>query len=274
MIHRNRFAVVVARRKQRKREARRATVKAELARRDQEVAAHGDPAHLQHRRLLEQFRSELAAGKVKLPKYRSNAASRVKVCVRKRPLLDAQKEEREADVLSTVDQHTLLCHEPRTGVDGRQTLDNQPFLFDAVFGDESSGADVYGRAVGGEMEELLEPIFSSSGKGRVDNPRLTVFAYGQTGSGKTYTMSALTEAVLGRLLDAAAGVCATGRKASLSLSYYEIYMAKPYDLLSGHAACKMQEDAGGQCHITGLREVSCTRHLFTYSYSAFAMKRF
>ena len=237
-------------------QARRATVKAELARRDQEVAAHGDPAHLQHRRLLEQFRSELAAGKVKLPKYRSNAASRVKVCVRKRPLLGAQKEEREADVLSTVDEHTLLCHEPRTGVDGRQTLDNQPFLFDAVFGDESSGADVYGRAVGGEMEELLEPIFSSSGKGRVDNPRLTVFAYGQTGSGKTYTMSALTEAVLGRLLDAAAGVCATGRRASLALSYYEIYMAKPYDLLSGHAACKMQEDAGGQCHITGLREVS------------------
>ena len=92
----------------------------------------------------------------------------------------------------------------------------------------------------------------------------TIFAYGQTGSGKTYTMSALTEAVLGRLLDAAAGVCATGRKASLALSYYEIYMAKPYDLLSGHAACKMQEDAGGQCHITGLREVSSAWRLASF----------
>ena len=81
---------------------------------------------------------------------------------------------------------------------------------------------------GPEVEELLNPIFSSSVSGRGGGPsRLTVFAYGQTGSGKTYTMGALTEAVLGRLLDAATGVSATGRQARLGLSYYEIYMAKP-----------------------------------------------
>ena len=84
---------------------------------------------------------------------------------------------------------------------------------------------------GHEVEELLRPVFSSAGaassRGGGGPARLTVFAYGQTGSGKTYTMSALTEAVLGRLLDAATGVSATGRQAQLGLSYYEIYMAKP-----------------------------------------------
>ncbi len=83
---------------------------------------------------------------------------------------------------------------------------------------------------GPELEELLDPVFSSSGAapGRGSGPsRLTVFAYGQTGSGKTYTMGALTEAVLGRLLDAATGVSSTGRQVKLGLSYYEIYMAKP-----------------------------------------------
>eukprot|EP01043_Picozoa_sp_COSAG02_P041010 COSAG02_NODE_3364_length_6867_cov_46.734634_6_plen_44_part_01 len=42
---------------------------------------------------------------------------------------------------------------------------------------------------GPELEELLDPVFSSSGAapGRGGGPsRLTVFAYGQTGSGKTY----------------------------------------------------------------------------------------
>ena len=90
--------------------------------------------------------------------------------------------------------------------------------------------------MGAEIEELLSPIFSSSGaaaRAGGGPSRLTVFAYGQTGSGKTYTMGALTEAVLGRLLDAATGVSATGRQARLGLSYYEIYMAKPYDLLNG-----------------------------------------
>jgi hypothetical protein len=87
---------------------------------------------------------------------------------------------------------------------------------------------------GPEVEDLLAPNVSSGGgggsgggSGGSGTPRLTVFAYGQTGSGKTYTMGALTEAVLGRLLDAAAGVCATGRRAKLGISYYEIYMSKP-----------------------------------------------
>ena len=66
----------------------------------------------------------------------STAAARVvsrSACASRRAL------KAEPGVLSTVDEH--LLYEPRTGVDGRQTLDNQPFLFD-VFGDES--ADIYG----------------------------------------------------------------------------------------------------------------------------------
>ena len=252
-------AVLAVQEMERKRDARRAVALAQKEKNAAEVAEHGDVKNLHYRQQLDDFREQLAAGNapIKIPKYRRKADSRVKVCVRKRPLLGAQQEDTAFDVLSCLGGNTLLCHEPRAGVDGRQTFEHTPFLFDAVFGGDDGGAEVYARSVGPEVEELLEPVFSSSGdRGSGSNPRLTVFAYGQTGSGKTYTMGALTEMVLGRLLDAAAGVCATGRRATLGLSYYEIYMAKPYDLLNGRKPCKTQEDAAGQCQVTGLTEVA------------------
>jgi hypothetical protein len=43
-------------------------------------------------------------------------------------------------VLSCVDQHTLLCHEPRVNVRSEQSLTHHPFLFDEVLGDDDDGA--------------------------------------------------------------------------------------------------------------------------------------
>ena len=189
----------------------------------------------------------------------------VLVVVRVRPL--SEHEIKTRDDLEAVSPVKLAPEECVKVLNSKSLVcSGKQFTYDACFNEESSQTEVYERSGRMVLGKVLEGFNGC------------VFAYGQTGSGKTYTMSALTEAVLGRLLDAAAGVrrrtlcesfkktsskilsprqvCATGRRASLALSYYEIYMAKPYDLLSGHAACKMQEDAGGQRHITGLREVS------------------
>lgn len=142
-------AVLAVQEMERKREARRAKALSEKNRRAAEIAEHGDVKNLHYRRQLDEFRQQLAAGKsgISLPSYRRKADSRVKVCVRKRPLLGAQQEDTAFDVLSTIGEHTLLCHEPREGVDGRQTFEHHPFLFDAVFGDSDGGAEVYERAV-------------------------------------------------------------------------------------------------------------------------------
>ena len=43
-----------------------------------------------------------------------------------------RQEDTSFDVLSTLGEHTLLCHEPREGVDGRQTFEHHPFLFDGA----------------------------------------------------------------------------------------------------------------------------------------------
>ncbi len=142
-------AVLAVQEMERKREARRAKALSEKNRKEAEIAEHGDVKNLHYRRQLDEFRQQLDAGKsgITLPKYRRKADSRVKVCVRKRPLLGAQQEDTAFDVLSTIGGHTLLCHEPRQGVDGRQTFEHHPFLFDAVFGDSDGGAEVYQRAV-------------------------------------------------------------------------------------------------------------------------------
>eukprot|EP01043_Picozoa_sp_COSAG02_P011260 COSAG02_NODE_412_length_22836_cov_41.209966_4_plen_932_part_00 len=142
-------AVLAVQEMEKKREARRAKALRERNRKEAEIAEHGDVKNLHYRRQLDEFRQQLDAGKsgISLPKYRRKAESRVKVCVRKRPLLGAQQEDTAFDVLSTIGGHTLLCHEPRQGVDGRQTFEHHPFLFDAVFGDSDGGAEVYERAV-------------------------------------------------------------------------------------------------------------------------------
>ena len=94
-----------------------------------ELAECGDKEVMICVRLLEQFHADIKSKKFQLPKYQRSSASRVKVCVRKRPLLAAQQEESAFDVLSCIDRHTLLCHEPRMNVRSEQSLSHQVGAF-------------------------------------------------------------------------------------------------------------------------------------------------
>jgi len=106
---------------------------------------------------------------------------------------------------------------------------------------------------------------------------LTCFAYGQTGSGKTYTMTAITSLVMDNLFSAGefgldsplliVVVCALSKQQRLSVgapgdedepllgtslfasvSFYEIYMGKVYDLLNNRAQLKVLEDSKVRKH--------------------------
>jgi hypothetical protein len=102
------------------------------------------------------------------------ATSRIRVCVRKRPMLKPERLARDFDVVDVTAGGTCVTvHEPKTRVDLSKALDAQSFSFDAVFGERDGNDAVFGAAVSPLIEHAL-------GGGTA-----TVFAFGQTGSGKS-----------------------------------------------------------------------------------------
>tara|TARA_R110002050_G_scaffold57367_2_gene128732 strand:+ start:265 stop:711 length:447 start_codon:yes stop_codon:yes gene_type:complete len=90
----------------------------------------------------------------------------VQVVVRCRP---PTKEETAHQVIE--------CGQNTVNVGGRVAKHlRKSFLFDGVFGPDSTQNDVFASAVSPIVEEVLEGY------------NCTVFAYGMTGTGKTYTM--------------------------------------------------------------------------------------
>ena len=208
---------------------------------------HGQVFH----RCLARFNDNLARGKVKVPAFKART-SRISVCVRKRPLSRKEASNDCFDVVSCVDAHALVCHEPRTNVDLHKTLVDHTFCFDRVFGEESATADIYAAMVAPEVERM-EVALAGAAAGRARRgavANLTVFAYGQTGSGKTHTMEPIYET-------AVAAVFAAGRAAGylLAVSFFEIYQGKAYDLLGARRRCEVQEDKHGNVQIVGMTEV-------------------
>jgi len=235
-----------------KRQERRAAAGRERARREAEVAEHGDQPNLLFRRLIKEFRTEIAEGRRTLSGAGAAGGSvagrgRLLVAVRKRPLLD-HREGDEYDVLTTVGPCALIAHEPRTKMDMTQTMEHHQFLFDRVFDEHASTADVYHEAVAPSLHATLESQLSG------DRGNLTVFAYGQTGSGKTFTM----EPIYAQTVQEALHACAQYRGVQLSISFFEIYCAKVFDLLRGRAEVRTLEDARGEIQVENLAEEPVT----------------
>lgn len=86
---------------------------------------------------------------------------------------------------------------------------------------------------------------------------MTCFAYGQTGSGKTFTMEGVQEHAVGDLFQGADIMLEdTGRRFGFTISYFEIYGGKLYDLLNNHATLAAQEDKSGRIVVAGIHEAT------------------
>ena len=102
--------------------------------------------------------------------------TKIRVCVRKRPMSQKEREHKEFDVADTMSTKKIRVHEPRTKVDLTQYVVTHDFMFDEVFDESVSTSEIYEKTA----RELVGSIFRGG--------KATCFAYGQTGSGKTYTM--------------------------------------------------------------------------------------
>ncbi|KAJ0420185.1 P-loop containing nucleoside triphosphate hydrolase protein [Aspergillus carlsbadensis] len=198
----------------------------------------------------------------------------VRVVARVRPLLKA---ERDIDVIlhtgskqGKADRKTSQETSKLAALRDRDTLVRIPnpkneneeysFQFNAVYDAEAS------------QQELFEAEVSPTIKHLFNGFDVTLFAYGVTGTGKTHTMrggkSLAERGVIPRLLS---GVYRRSRKiekdsngetsVNVSLSYYEIYNDKVFDLFEPPEKRTIAglplRDNGGKTVVVGLTEKPC-----------------
>lgn len=113
-------------------------------------------------------------------------------------------------------------------------IDNTEFKFDNSFSHDQSNEELYFF----QVRPILDLIFNQG--------IVTIFAYGQTGSGKTYTMNGLQDTAVKDLFDRGIDYWENHqRNFTVTVSMYEIYGGKLYDLLNDHQVLKLQEDKNG-----------------------------
>ena len=138
----------------------------------------------------------------------------------------------------------ITVHECKFKVDGiTKFVDNSEFLFDNSFSHDESNDELYKYSI----QPILDLVFNQG--------IVTVFAYGQTGSGKTYTMQGLQELAIRDLFDRGITYFSEHkRNLTVTISMYEIYGGKVYDLLNNHEQLKILEDKQQKIQIHGLKE--------------------
>jgi kinesin family protein 2/24 len=153
------------------------------------------------------------------------------VCVKKRPVFANELSNGEIDCVSASNP-VITVHECKFKVDGiTKFVDNSEFLFDNSFSHMESNEELYEYSV----KPILDLVFNMG--------IVTVFAYGQTGSGKTYSMQGLQEAAIHDLFDRGITYFQEHkRNFTVTISMYEIYGGKVYDLLNNHEVLKILED--------------------------------
>ena len=201
--------------------------------------------------MIDKYRQGIAINP--FDREREQQHQKISVCVRKRPMNKKEKRMGDIDVITTPDNATLLLHEAKVKVDLTKYLDNHRFQFDTCFDASCDNRLVYKYTA----QPLVRSIF--------DRGMATCFAYGQTGSGKTYTMGGewrggVTDESGGVYAFAAADVFAlnsseyASQNLSVSVSYFEIYGGKVFDLLNKQKRLRVLEDGNHNVQIVGLSE--------------------
>jgi len=104
-------------------------------------------------------------------------------------------------------------------------------MFDNAFAEDESTDELYAF----QIKPIIDRVFNQG--------VVTVFAYGQTGSGKTYSMQGLENLAIADLFNKGYDYhTQQQRNFKVTLSMFEIYGGKLYDLLNDHAQLKLLED--------------------------------
>lgn len=171
---------------------------------------------------------------------------KIRVVVRKRPLFGKEIQRNDRDILTVVQDNSLIVQELKEKVDLTKYIEEHSFTFDNVFEADRDNTAVY--------DECVLPLVAETFKGA----KTTCFAYGQTGSGKTYTMMGTSDGSVSGMYTLASYDIVDLLKAyeglDLFISFYEIYCGKLYDLLNKRTHVQCREDSKQKVNIIGLTE--------------------
>ena len=178
--------------------------------------------------------------------------SKINVIVRKRPANHREYNQKDIDIINTIDKNTIIVKELKNKVDLTKYIEEHRFIFDRVYGDDSTNQLIY--------TEMVKPMIEAA----FHKTKITCFAYGQTGSGKTYTMMGTNnlnngQNVPGLYLLSCIDVFKYLKKKEYNfleiwVSFYEIYCNKLFDLLNNKNVLQAREDGKGNICIAGLIE--------------------
>ncbi|KAL0248631.1 hypothetical protein GEMRC1_003865 [Eukaryota sp. GEM-RC1] len=172
---------------------------------------------------------------------------RIRVVIRKRPLSKKEIQKGEQDITTVESQNTVAVHEPKVKVDLTKYIERHRFVFDEVFDDDMDNQDLYQRTA----QPLIPFVFAGG--------RATCFAYGQTGAGKTFTMMGNGTTIPGLYVLAARDIFALLHNPQYhgfcaSVSFFEIYAGKLFDLLNGKKRLFARADHKDNVCISGIQE--------------------
>eukprot|EP00300_Choanocystis_sp_HF-7_P027730 c32940_g1_i1.p1 GENE.c32940_g1_i1~~c32940_g1_i1.p1 ORF type:complete len:682 (+),score=172.57 c32940_g1_i1:62-2107(+) len=237
-------AAAEAKRIEAERNARRAQAKEDKRLRDEEQQLYGEDKNWKIRRLVQSAMDERSPESRDPSHSSATIADRILVCVRVRPLLKKEIDKRDFNILSFSGDQYVALHDVKKNVDLSLRLENFDYRFDFAFDDACSNEDVYRQC----LMPMIDSIF-------MRNQRIAMFAYGQTGSGKTFTMmSIFKQAINDMFIGLHSGELYAHLGLSLSISFYEVYQGKVFDLFASRQALDVMEDASGNINIRGLSE--------------------
>lgn len=195
-------------------------------------------------RMIREFRSQCAEAVPTEPIDLNLNDKGIVVCVRKRPLQSHEVANRELDCVTALNPYAII-HERKFKVDGiTKCLESHQFEFDRVFAEDENQEKVYSTVTA----PLVPWVFNAGG-------RATLFAYGQTGSGKTYTMTGIQRQMAEHIFEELQRYSSSGNgPLNVSVSFFEIYGGRPFDLLNNRQRLETLEDSKNEVQIAGLVE--------------------
>ncbi|XP_066513217.1 kinesin-like protein KIF18A isoform X1 [Hoplias malabaricus] len=183
--------------------------------------------------------------------------SHVKVVVRVRPLNHKEIDGNYKKVVHVVDSHMIIFDPKEEEVtffrgqkvgnrDVRKRANKDlKFVFDRVFGEDSSQAEVFENTTKGVVDGVLNGY------------NCTVFAYGATGAGKTHTMLGSSESpgvmyLTMKELFSRMDLIKEEKVFDMAFSYLEVYNEQIRDLLANSGPLAVREDSAKGVVIQGL----------------------
>jgi len=175
-----------------------------------------------------------------------SGGSRVRVCVRKRPLFGYEREADEFDVVSVRGQSEVVVHNCLTKADLRSLfISHMGFRFARAFGDAATDDEVYLQCAAPAVQHVVHGGVA------------TLFMFGQTGSGKTHTMAGLISRAASQLFGGDEnGPDEEEQRPCLSLTAFEIAGRSMRDLLDTSGSpkeLKVMEDKEHRTHVLGVK---------------------